>query len=54
MIQNLFALGIVVGRLYNAFFYQSKRILDREPTKQEFDEFLKFIENQKSVLEHLW
>ncbi len=49
-----FALGIVVGRLYNAFFYQSKRILDREPTKQEFDEFLKFIENQKSVLEHLW
>ncbi len=49
-----FALGIVVGRLYNAFFYQSKRILDREPTKQEFDEFLKFIENQKSALEHLW
>ena len=49
-----FALGIIVGRLYNAFFYQSKRILDREPTKQEFDEFLKFIENQKSVLEHLW
>ncbi len=49
-----FALGIVVGRLYNAFFYQSKRILDREPTKQEFDEFLKFIENKKSDLEHLW
>ena len=39
-----FTLGIVVGRLYNAFFYQSKRILNREPTKQEFDEFLKFIE----------
>ena len=49
-----FTLGIVVGRLYNAFFYQSKRILDREPTKQEFDEFLKFIENKKSVLENLW
>ena len=49
-----FALGIVVGRLYNAFFYQSKRILNREPTKQEFDEFLKFIENKKSDLEHLW
>ena len=29
-----FTLGIVVGRLYNAFFYQSKRILNREPTKQ--------------------
>jgi len=49
-----FALGIVVGRLYNAFFYQSKRILNREPTKQEFVEFLKFVENKKSDLEQLW
>ena len=49
-----FALGIVVGRLYNTFFYQSKRILNREPTKQEFEDFLKFIENKKSTLEHLW
>ena len=49
-----FALGIIVGRLYNAFFYQSKRILNREPTKQEFDEFLKFVENKKSDLEQLW
>ena len=49
-----FALGIIVGRLYNAFFYQSKRILQRDPTKQEFEDFLKFIENKKSNLEHLW
>lgn len=49
-----FALGIVVGRLYNTFFYQSKRILKREPTKQEFEDFLKYIENKKSDLEHLW
>ena len=49
-----FALGIVVGRLYNTFFYQSKRILQRDPTKQEFEDLLKFIENKKSVLEHLW
>jgi len=49
-----FALGIVVGRLYNTFFYQSKRILKREPTKQEFEDFLKFIENKKFDLEHLW
>ena len=47
-------LGIVVGRLYNTFFYQSKRILKRDPTKQEFEDFLKFIENKKSDLEHLW
>jgi len=49
-----FTLGIVVGRLYNTFFYQSKRILKRDPTKQEFEDFLKFIENKKSDLEHLW
>ena len=49
-----FALGIVVGRLYNTFFYQSKRILKRDPTKQEFEDFLKFIENKKSDLELLW
>ena len=49
-----FALGIVVGRLYNTFFYQSKRILKRDPTKQEFEDFLKFIKNKKTDLEHLW
>ena len=49
-----FALGIIVGRLYNTFFYQSKRILKREPTKQEFEDFLKFIVNKKSDLERLW
>ena len=49
-----FALGIAVGRLYNTFFYQSKRILKRDPTKQEFEDFLKFIENKKSDLENLW
>ncbi|MDF2421619.1 MAG: hypothetical protein OPY06_01245 [Nitrosopumilus sp.] len=49
-----FALGIVVGRIYNAFYYQSKRILDREPTKQEFEEFLEFVKSKKSALDALW
>ena len=49
-----FALGIIVGRLYNSFFYQSKRILKRDPTKKEFEDFLKFVENKKPDLEHLW
>ena len=49
-----FALGIVVGRLYNTFFYQSKRILKRDPTKQEFEDFLKYVENKKSDLDILW
>ena len=49
-----FALGVVVGRIYNAFYYQTKRILNREPTKQEFDEFLEFVKNKKSDLDNLW
>jgi hypothetical protein len=49
-----FALGFVVGRLYNTFFYQTKRILKRDPTKKEFEDFLKFVENKKPDLEHLW
>jgi len=49
-----FALGIVVGRLYNAFYYQTKRILGREPTGIEFEEFLEFVKSRKSDLENLW
>ena len=49
-----FALGIVVGRLYNAFYYQTKRILNREPTESEFAEFLEFVKSKKSDLENLW
>ncbi len=49
-----FALGIVVGRIYNTFYYQSKRILNREPTKEEFQEFLEFVKNKKSDLDSLW
>ena len=49
-----FALGVMVGRIYNAFYYQSKRILNREPRKDEFKEFLEFVKNTKSDLENLW
>lgn len=49
-----FALGVIVGRLYNAFYYQTKRILNREPTKSEFAEFLEFVKSKKSTLENLW
>ena len=49
-----FALGIVVGRIYNTFYYQSKRLLKRDPTKQEFEEFLEFVKNKKSDFKDLW
>ena len=35
--------GILAGRLYNAFYYQTRRILHREPTPDEFKDFLKFM-----------
>jgi len=34
-----FVLGIVVGRIYNSFYYQSQRILNREPQKKNFKNF---------------
>lgn len=49
-----FALGIIVGRIYNAFYYQTKRILNRDPTESEFAEFLEFIKSKKSELVDLW
>ncbi len=49
-----FIFGIVVGRLYNAFYYQTKRILNREPTKEEFIEFVEYLKNRKSDFENLW
>ncbi len=49
-----FVLGIIVGRIYNSFYYQSKRILNREPTKEEFREFVEFVKSKKSNFENLW
>ena len=49
-----FVLGIIVGRIYNSFYYQSKRILNREPTKEEFCEFVEFVKSKKSNFENLW
>jgi hypothetical protein len=49
-----FLLGIIVGRVYNSFYYQSKRILNREPTEEEFQEFVKLVKSKKSNFENLW
>lgn len=42
-----FMLGVAVGRLYNAFYYQTRRILGREPTNIEFQEFLNMIKSAR-------
>ena len=46
--------GVIIGRLYNSFYYQHRRVLGRDPTKDEFLEFLDFVKsNQKTFQEKL-
>ena len=49
---NSFGYGIIIGRLYNSFYYQSRRILKRNPTEQEFSEFIQLLkEHENEFLE---
>lgn len=49
-----FAYGIAIGRLYNSFYYQCRRMLKRNPTEDEFSEFLEILnKNQKEILDAL-
>ncbi len=49
-----FAYGIAIGRLYNSFYYQCRRILKRNPTDEEFSEFLEMLgKKQKEILDVL-
>ena len=49
-----FGYGIVIGRLYNSFYYQCRRILKRNPTNEEFSEFLGILnKRQKEILDSL-
>jgi len=43
-----FKYGLVIGRLYNSFYYQSRRILKRDPTKDEFFEFLQILRKRET------
>jgi len=43
--------GIIIGRLYNSFYYQSRRILKRNPTEQEFSEFIQLLKKHENELE---
>jgi hypothetical protein len=38
--------GIIIGRLYNSFHYQHRRILKRNPNDIEFIEFIEFIKKE--------
>ena len=49
-----FGYGIAIGRLYNSFYYQCRRILKRNPTSEEFSEFVDILDKkQKDILNAL-
>jgi len=43
-----FVYGIVIGRLYNSFYYQCRRVIKRNPTNQEFTEFIGLLKKRQS------
>jgi hypothetical protein len=45
-----FGYGIVIGRLYNSFYYQCRRLLKRNPTSIEFDEFLDILHKKQTEI----
>ena len=48
--ESSFSKGIIVGRLYNSFYYQCRRILKRNPTKEEFSEFVDILKSKQNQL----
>ena len=38
--QHDFAFGMAIGRIYNSFHYQTRRVLKRNASENEFAEFL--------------
>ena len=49
-----FAYGIRIGRLYNSFYYQSRRILKRNPTEQELSEFIELLKKHENKFSQLF
>lgn len=45
-----FQYGIIVGRLYNSFHYQSRRMLKRDPTMEEFMEFVQMLHKRQDEI----
>ena len=50
---DVFGRGIIIGRLYNSFYYQSRRILKRNPTEQEFSEFIQLLKEHEHKFEEI-
>ena len=41
-----FSSGMMIGRMFNSFYYQHRRILKRSPNDIEFNEFLEFLKKE--------
>jgi hypothetical protein len=48
--QDDFAFGIAIGRIYNSFHYQTRRALKRNPTDDEFAEFLDILSRKAGTI----
>jgi hypothetical protein len=48
--QDDFAFGIAIGRIYNSFHYQTRRVLKRNTTEGEFAEFLDILAKKASEI----
>ncbi len=46
------AFGIALGRVYNAFHYQTRRVLKRNATEQEFREFVAMLSPRAEEIKH--
>ena len=49
-----FGRGIIIGRLYNSFHYQSRRILKRNPTEKELSEFTELLKKHETEFSQLF
>jgi hypothetical protein len=45
-----FKFGIAVGRIYNSFHYQTRRILKRNATDKEFADFLAILSDRTNEI----
>lgn len=45
-----FRYGVIVGRLYNSFYYQCRRLLKRDPTDVEFAEFVEILAKRRDEI----
>ena len=45
--KDSFVRGVVLGRLYNSFYYQTRRIFGRNPTEAEIKDFINLLESKK-------